>query len=224
MTTPNPPSRARRCCRPPARREVRRWPVRIRRPGGVRGGFSSTRSSARSSARRRSTPRSSAPSSVSVWYGGLGPGLVTTALAWLLGLWLVVEPRGDLAIEGAAEMTRWAASLAIAVGLILVMASMRRDRERAAEAAVVAAASIHNLEALRELSSKLLAAATVSEVGRTLIEGTTGLLGAKAVALGFVEGAEPRHRPAARCRPRARVSGFPCPTGGLSPGRRRRGR
>ena len=36
----------------------------------------------------------------SVAYGGLGPGLLTTALAWAIGLWLLVEPRGELRIEG----------------------------------------------------------------------------------------------------------------------------
>ena len=54
---------------------------------------------------------------LSIAYGGLGPGILTTVLAWTLALWLLVEPRGDLRVDGAEQLTRWAASLAIAVTL-----------------------------------------------------------------------------------------------------------
>ena len=121
-------------------------------------------------------------------YGGLGPGLLTTALAWVLGLWLVVEPRGDLGIGDAGELTRWAAALAVAVLLLLLMEVLRRERQRTETAVVAAEEAIRDLEALQDLAAACSAAVTQADVAHAIVERLPRLLGARGGALALVDG------------------------------------
>ena len=121
-------------------------------------------------------------------YGGLGPGLLTTALSWVLGLWLVVEPRGDLGIGGAGQLTRWAAALAVAVLLLLLMEVLRRERQRTETAVVAAEETIRDLEALQDLAAACSAAVTQADVAHAIVERLPRLLGARGGALALVDG------------------------------------
>jgi serine phosphatase RsbU (regulator of sigma subunit)/anti-sigma regulatory factor (Ser/Thr protein kinase) len=121
-------------------------------------------------------------------YGGLGPGLLTTALAWVLGLWLVVEPRGDLGIGGAGQLTRWAAALAVAVLLLLLMEVLRRERQRTETAVVAAEDAIRDLEALQDLAAACSAAVTQADVAHAIVERLPRLLAARGGALALVDG------------------------------------
>ncbi|HET6623628.1 MAG TPA: SpoIIE family protein phosphatase [Gaiellaceae bacterium] len=125
---------------------------------------------------------------VSVAYGGLGPGLVTAAVAWTIGLWLLVEPRGHLRVESTDQLTRWAAALVVALLLVLLMELMRREREQAATDAVSAQATIRGLSALQDLAAACSAALTQADVARALVERLPQLLGARGGALALVDG------------------------------------
>ena len=150
---------------------------------------------------------------VSVAYGGLGPGLVTAAVAWTIGLWLLVEPRGHLRVESTDQLTRWAAALVVALLLVLLMELMRRERQQAGRDAVSAQATIRGLSALQDLAAACSAALTQADVARALVERLPQLLGARGGALALVDGddlvvvdpgtdAVQTHRPGPRIRQR----------------------
>ena len=125
---------------------------------------------------------------VSVVYGGPGPGLVTAAVAWTIGLWLLVEPRGELRVERTDQLTRWAVALAVALLFVLLMELMRRERQQAATAAVSAQETIRGLSALQDLATACSAALTQADVARALVERLPRLLGARGGALALVDG------------------------------------
>ncbi len=125
---------------------------------------------------------------VSVAYGGLGPGLLTTAVAWILGLWVLVEPRGELRVEGVEQLTRWVAALVVAVLLVLLMEVLRRERHRAATAVEAAQQTIRGVSALQDLAAACSAALTQADVARALVERLPRLLGARGGALALVDG------------------------------------
>jgi serine phosphatase RsbU (regulator of sigma subunit)/anti-sigma regulatory factor (Ser/Thr protein kinase) len=127
---------------------------------------------------------------VSVVYGGLGPGALTAGLAWLLALWLLVEPQGHVDVAGWSEITRWAAGLAIALGVVVLVEGVRRERERAASVAIEAEERVRDVEALQDLTAACSAAVTRADVAHALIERMPRLLGARGGAVALVDGEE----------------------------------
>ena len=117
----------------------------------------------------------------------LGPGLVAVATGWtfeLIRLGLLDEEfRGSSA-------TRWAATLAIALGVVWVSVAMRLRGERAERAVDDAEATFRDLAGLHELSTVLLAAVAPLDVARGLIERTPSLVGARGGSLGLIEGSD----------------------------------
>ncbi|HXG76163.1 MAG TPA: SpoIIE family protein phosphatase [Gaiellaceae bacterium] len=126
---------------------------------------------------------------LSVWYGGLGPGLAAIAVGWTASFWLLLEPRGELVGEGAAVL-RWGVALAVAALVVAVSGLLRLGRERATSEALAAVASGRRMEALRDLATSLAAAATTSEVTAVLVARSAPLLDADGAALALVEGEE----------------------------------
>jgi serine phosphatase RsbU (regulator of sigma subunit)/anti-sigma regulatory factor (Ser/Thr protein kinase) len=125
---------------------------------------------------------------LSVAYGGLGPGIVTLALAWTGALWLLEPPRGELAIEDGSEWVRWGAALAIAAFLLAFMVLLRRERERATTAVEAAEDTIRDTSGLQDLAAACSASLTRAEVARALVERLPGLLGARAGAMAMIDG------------------------------------
>ena len=124
---------------------------------------------------------------VTVWYGGLGPGIVTVVVGWAFEL--VRLAFVDDRFEGVAA-TRWAVTLVIALSVVWVSVAMRWRGERAMRVAGEAEASFRDLAGLQELSTLLLAAVTPSDVARALIERTPTLVGARGGSLGLIDGDE----------------------------------
>ena len=126
---------------------------------------------------------------LTVWYGGVGPGVLAVVLQWSGAAVFVVRDRESLEMSTREAWVRWGVSLAVATGVVWVSLVLRRARVRAVEAADVARESVAGLETLQRLSSALSAAASVSEVVSTLVQEAPPVVGAP-VALGFVEEGE----------------------------------
>ena len=143
---------------------------------------------------------------VTVWLGGIGPALVAMAAGWTFEL---LDQVAADTFQGI-EVTRWLATMAIALGVVLVSELLRRGREQATAAASAAEASFRDMAGLQELSATLLDAVTPSAVARALVERTPALVGARAAAVGMIDGsdlviADPRiasshHEPGFRMR------------------------
>ncbi len=148
---------------------------------------------------------------VTVWLGGVGPALVAVAAGWTFEL-LDQVTSGEFR---GVEVTRWLATMAIALGVVLVSEVLRRGREQAAAAALASEASFRDMAGLQELSVRLLEAVTPSSVAQALVERTPSLVGARAAAFGMIDGsdlviADPRvsgshHEPGFRMPLEARV-------------------
>jgi serine phosphatase RsbU (regulator of sigma subunit)/anti-sigma regulatory factor (Ser/Thr protein kinase) len=125
---------------------------------------------------------------VSVWYGGLGSGLVTAACCWSAALVLFVgEP--ELADAGDDdERVRWGMALIVALAVVWVAALLRQGRERATTAAVAAHGTIRDVTALQDLAAACSAALTQGDVARALIERMPVLLGARGGAVALADG------------------------------------
>jgi serine phosphatase RsbU (regulator of sigma subunit)/anti-sigma regulatory factor (Ser/Thr protein kinase) len=123
---------------------------------------------------------------LAVWYGGVGPGLLSVVLCWTGALLFVVEDHEELRMTSREAWSEWGIGLGVALGMIWVSVVLRRGRAQAAAAADVAEESVAGLENLQRLSSALSAAASVSDVVATLVEHAPPVVGAP-VALGFVE-------------------------------------
>jgi serine phosphatase RsbU (regulator of sigma subunit)/anti-sigma regulatory factor (Ser/Thr protein kinase) len=126
---------------------------------------------------------------LSVWYGGIVPGLLCAALSWAGAIAILVADHGSLELSLHDAWIQWGVALGVALGMIWVSALLRRGRARATEAAEVAEQSAEGLETLQRLSSALSAAATVSDVVATLVQESPAVVGAP-VALGFAEDGE----------------------------------
>ncbi len=122
---------------------------------------------------------------VAVWYGGIGPGLVAVAVGW--GFELVQLAFVQDTFQGI-EVTRWAVTLTVGLGVVWVNAILLRSRAEATTAASVAEASFRDMAGLQELARTLLAAVTPSDVARALVEQTPSLVGARGAALGMIDG------------------------------------
>ena len=127
---------------------------------------------------------------VSVFYGGVGPGLVTTAIAWTVAPFMLVPSGTEAGLNSRNELWRWAIPLAVALMAVWINFLVRRTQERAATAVVVAEESTREMEALQQLASSLSAAATQTDVAHALLEHVPGLLGAHAGSVGLLDGDE----------------------------------
>ena len=127
---------------------------------------------------------------VSVFYGGVGPGLVTTAIAWTVAPFMLVPPGTQAGINSRNELWRWAIPLAVALMVIWINLLVRRTQERAATAVVVAEASTRQMESLQGLATALSVAVTHEDVAQTLIERAPPLIGARGGAIGLLDGEE----------------------------------
>jgi serine phosphatase RsbU (regulator of sigma subunit)/anti-sigma regulatory factor (Ser/Thr protein kinase) len=123
---------------------------------------------------------------LAVWYGGVGPGILGVALAWVGAAIFVVADSESLDMSRHEAWVQWGVGLAVALGVIWVSLVLRRARQHAVRAADVAEESVAGLETLQRFSSALSAAASVSDVVTTLVEEAPAVVGAP-VALGFVE-------------------------------------
>ena len=123
---------------------------------------------------------------VSVWYGGIGPGLTAVAFGWGLELFVLRADDGF----GGFETTRWALTLAVALSVVWVSLILTVARERATMAASDAEASFRDMAGLQALSATLSAAVTPSDVAQALVSRTPTLIGARGAALGLIDGSE----------------------------------
>jgi serine phosphatase RsbU (regulator of sigma subunit)/anti-sigma regulatory factor (Ser/Thr protein kinase) len=127
---------------------------------------------------------------VTVWYGGLGPGLFAVVIGWSLSFVVFVGEPASIDLNDDTGLIRWAASAIVGLGVVWVAVVMRRGRERAALAADEAVATVRGIAGIQELATALSAAVTPSDVAHALIERTPLLLGARGGALGLIDGAE----------------------------------
>ncbi len=117
---------------------------------------------------------------------GIGPGHAAIAAAWI-ALLLYEEPRWELAIDENAVARRWAISLVVALVLVWIGWSLQRLRRKEAARAIEAERESATAKDLQELATSLSAAATPSEVARSLVTHMPDLLGATGGSLGLIE-------------------------------------
>ena len=127
---------------------------------------------------------------VSVWYGGLGPGLVTLAIAWAVGPFLLVAAGAPSGFHSHDDLLRWLVPLAVAVLVVWIYVLMRRLQQRAVSRAVVAEESSRQMESLQELATALSAALTQADVASALLAGLPTLIGASGGSVGLLDGSE----------------------------------
>jgi serine phosphatase RsbU (regulator of sigma subunit)/anti-sigma regulatory factor (Ser/Thr protein kinase) len=116
-------------------------------------------------------------------YCGVGPALLSTAVAWVVAWVALAEPRGEIGVGDTDDRVRWVINLAVALVLAWVVTALRRGRERATTSA-------RELEGLQALTTALSAALTPSDVAHALLEQTPQLVGARGGAVGLVDGEE----------------------------------
>ena len=124
---------------------------------------------------------------VAVWYGGLGPGLVSIALGWAFSYWALVRPRFSLDVASTDEFVRWLVPLVVALLIVSISWAMQRGLRRATRRARRAERSRSISASLQELASALSSAATPMEVAHALVVHMPPLLGATGGALGLLE-------------------------------------
>ncbi len=117
---------------------------------------------------------------------GIGPAHAAIAAAWI-ALLLYEDPRWEFAIDDNAVARRWAVSLVVALGLVWIGWSLQRRRRKEAERAIEAERESATAKDLQELATSLSAAATPSEVARSLVTLMPDLLGAMGGSLGLIE-------------------------------------
>ena len=127
---------------------------------------------------------------VSVWFGGLGPGLLAIACGWSVSLFVFVGPAGHPEEGSGRDLVRWTIPLLVAVAVVWIAIAMRLGRERAVVAVGEAEAAVRDLAAIQEVASALSAALTPSDVAHVLIERTPGIIGARGGSVGLLEGDE----------------------------------
>ena len=127
---------------------------------------------------------------VSVWYGGLGPGLLAIATGWTLSLVIFVGPAGHPEQGSSRDLIRWGIPLLVAVAVVWIALVMRLGRERAVVAVGEAEAAVRDLAAIQQVASALSAALTPSDVAHVLVQRTPAIIGASGGSVGLVEGDE----------------------------------
>ncbi len=127
---------------------------------------------------------------LSVWFGGLGPGLLSIAVGWLCAWALLEEPRGSFDLQEADSVARLLVPFVVSLLIVWLAWVMRIGRERAAERAETAERSRSTTEALQDLASALSSAVTPPDVAHALVERVPAMLGAMGASLGLVDGEE----------------------------------
>jgi len=127
---------------------------------------------------------------VSIWYGGLGPGLVTMTSCWAAGYIVFLGEPGEIDIGTRDERLRWGLSLLVALGVVWVAALLHSGRTRATTAVTAAQETIRDVAALQDLAAASSAALTQTDVANALIERIPTLLGARGGAVGLIDGNE----------------------------------
>ncbi|HXF98503.1 MAG TPA: SpoIIE family protein phosphatase [Gaiellaceae bacterium] len=126
---------------------------------------------------------------LAVAFGGPLPGLLCIGIGWGLALLLLVElPAGRVALEG--ELGRWLVALAVALGVVLLTAVLRRRRHEAQVAAKEAEETTLQMAALRDVAAAVSRALTTAEVVHALMGRSPAALGAQGAAVALVEGDE----------------------------------
>jgi serine phosphatase RsbU (regulator of sigma subunit)/anti-sigma regulatory factor (Ser/Thr protein kinase) len=125
---------------------------------------------------------------VTVWWGGLLPGVLAVAIGWSLSYVVFVGDPEEIDTGTEEELLLWGAAALVGAGVVWVSIVMRRGRERAAVAVGEAVASVRTMTELQQLASALSAAVSPSDVAHALIERTPRLLGARGGALGLIDG------------------------------------
>ncbi len=85
------------------------------------------------------------PIVASAYYGGLGPGLVSTAMAALLSDYFLLTPIGSLTIAVPFNLVQWSVMIVIGIGATVAMHKLRRAVERAEAADSASAKILHTL-------------------------------------------------------------------------------
>jgi serine phosphatase RsbU (regulator of sigma subunit)/anti-sigma regulatory factor (Ser/Thr protein kinase) len=127
---------------------------------------------------------------VAVWYGGFFPGVVTLAISWSLGPFLLTAHGRPTGIHNRDDLLRWGVPLVVALMIVWISLVMRRGHERAATAAVEAEETTREVELLRRLATALSAAVTPTDVAHALVAHTPALLGARGGSVSLVDGDE----------------------------------
>jgi serine phosphatase RsbU (regulator of sigma subunit)/K+-sensing histidine kinase KdpD/anti-sigma regulatory factor (Ser/Thr protein kinase) len=125
---------------------------------------------------------------ISVWFGGLGPGLLAIGIGWTSALFLLPEPRYTFALSEGDDAARWTVSLMVALVITWVAWLLHRGGIRAASAAGEAERDRARLEQLQATASALSAAATPEEVAGTLVSCSVEALAADGAAVGMIDG------------------------------------
>jgi GAF domain-containing protein/anti-sigma regulatory factor (Ser/Thr protein kinase) len=125
---------------------------------------------------------------ISAWYGGVGPGLASIAIAWPTAWLMLVNPGGPFAIPARDELLDWLMPLLVAVIVVLASVTLRRVGARAVSRAERAESQRAVTEAVQQLTEELSTAVSPSDVARILVERTPPLLGSKGAALGLLDG------------------------------------
>src|SRR5262249_32855755 len=86
---------------------------------------------------------------LAAWYGGLGPGLVATAVSVAV-LWLVLQPLGLLVPQGPWDLLGWSVFVAVNVFISGVSEGLHRARRRAEAARDAARTSAADAQAFFE--------------------------------------------------------------------------
>ena len=127
---------------------------------------------------------------LTAFYGGLGPAGLSIAICWIFGLWLLVEPRGELTFETSESTVRWWLGLAVAVVIAGVLVALRARERRSLLEAHSARAALSQIEPLQQLSIALTGAVSTPDVARAVSLHAADILSADGVALGLVQGEE----------------------------------
>lgn len=125
---------------------------------------------------------------ISAWYGGVGPGLASIAIAWSTAWLMVVNPGGPFAMPVRDELLDWLMPLVVAVIVVLASVALHRVGARAVSRAERAESQRAVTEEVQQLTEELSTALSPSDVARILVERTPLLLGSKGAALGLVDG------------------------------------
>jgi signal transduction histidine kinase/PAS domain-containing protein len=116
---------------------------------------------------------------VSAWFGGMAAGLVATAVSTLLVV-LFLLPQAGVAPQGVRELFPIAVFVAVGVAVTVFHARVRAINQRLAEAIAERERDLAERERLEgqlaELSSELMRAQTVAEVGSWRFDPQTGEL------------------------------------------------
>ncbi len=146
---------------------------------------------------------------VAIWLAGGPGGIAAVVSGWLVAAWALTD-EGIGGPAGANLDVRWTVGLLFGIMVAGIGFGMRRDHERAADAAELAERSRLRVERLQMLATSLSAALTVEEVARAMIEEVPAAIGAHGGALGLVENGDlvivdPRGAPGQTLRPGSRL-------------------